>query len=273
MNQKIADILIQAAREGGKVLKKYFDKDLEISRKTSAADIVTNADIESQKIIVETITNLMIKNGLKKEEIGFIGEESLNKQAKHTFIIDPLDGTATFALSEDRFTVSIAYSIDKKIQAGVVYQPIREVIYFAEKKHGSYLFKNGEKVKLEIKHIPLSESVVAMHISTIPSIAKKIFDISSKLVPDVIRIRERGCASLSICDLTQNKYQSVFNGQSCIWDIAAAKIIIEEANGQITDWLGNEINLDLENLSKYYQFIAGHPQTVNNMLPYFAKHA
>src|SRR3990167_1043046 len=119
------NILKSAATEAGTILLNYYKKNLTLNYKTSHKDFYTIADVESQKIIKEVITKLLVKKGIKETEIGFIGEENLSvgKNAKHLFVIDPIDGTTNFASGFDFFAISIAYFHEGTLTTGLIYRP------------------------------------------------------------------------------------------------------------------------------------------------------
>src|SRR3989344_8589889 len=115
------DVLKTAAIEAGTILLNYYKKNLTLNYKTSHKDFYTIADVESQKTIKETITKLLVKKGVDKCEIGFIGEENLNTASnkKHLFVIDPLDGTTNFTSGFDFFAISIGYFYENELMAGL----------------------------------------------------------------------------------------------------------------------------------------------------------
>src|SRR3989344_315870 len=177
------DIMKQAATEAGNILLNYYKKNLTLNYKTSHKDFYTIADVESQKIIKEVITKLLVKKVIKETEIGFIGEENLSvgKNAKHLFIIDPLDGTTNFSFGFDFFSVSIAYFLDGLLTAGLVYQPTNKSYYYATKGKGA--FKNEKPLKLAYKL--LKRCLLSGLISSKPEIYTKLFKIYENLYPHV----------------------------------------------------------------------------------------
>jgi len=111
------DILELAARAAGEIILSYFHKESHITRKTSHQNLVTEADTSSQAIIKKIITDSLEKRGMSENEIGFIGEENLKTVGtKHSFIIDPLDGTNNFASGLDYFCISIAHVVDGQVE-------------------------------------------------------------------------------------------------------------------------------------------------------------
>lgn len=266
------DVLTKAAKAGGEILKKYFKTKLGHIIKSTPGDFLTKADLESQEIIVKTLQELLEKNGFKKDNIGFIGEENLIKTARHMFIIDPLDGTSSFIEKGERFCISIAYAKDKKVLEGIVYHPITKTIYYAKKGNGSFLIKSGKRKKIIMPYTPLSKSTITMHISSSPPVATEVLKTSIRLVPEITRLREKASVCLSTCEVAINRYQSDFNGMSRIWDLASAKLIIEEAGGIMTDWAGKKIEFDFHDSNKLYQTIVGHKKLISEIIPYFRKH-
>lgn len=262
------DILQRAAREAGEVILKYFKQGIKPSYKTSHKDLVTTADPASQEIIYKTIISQILRKGYKKDEIGFIGEENLNISGKHIFIIDPIDGTTNFGSGIDYFSISIAYSLNKKLLSGLIYNPIKNSLYFAEKNKGAYKVINKNKSVLKIQEKKMKNSMLAGVFNKSPEIYKKEFKIYSRLFPSVRGMRFPGATTLDLCNFVDNIFQIVFNGNAYIWDIAAGKLIVEESKGAMVDWQGKEIVLDFNNPKKPYQFIACHPKLLHEILKF-----
>lgn len=269
MIKPMIEILQKAAKEAGKALLKYFQKGVSVSYKTSHQNILTEADTTSQKIIQSSLLKSMISKGFKKEEIGFIGEENLNIKGKHIFIIDPLDGTTNFASGLPYFGVSIAYARDKNTLVGVVYVPIKDEYFIAEKGRGTYKIKDKKRQKLSINCTSLTNCLVATHTSSEKNLKEKQFKIYQKLLPSVRQIRMMGSAVVDTCYMADNIFSLYINGHTFIWDIAAAKLIVEESGGVAVDWKGNEIKLDFSHPEKQYQIIACHPKNLPEVLKFF----
>lgn len=258
-------VIKSAALEAGKVLLKYFKKELSIGYKKSSHKIlITKADIEAQKIIQETITKIMVKKGVPKKEIGFIAEENLNVKGKHTFIVDPLDGTTNFAAGIPYFSISIAYLENGLLKAGAIYNPITREYFWGKLGRGSYFGKE----RLKIIYKPLKESVVNTFFNSPEKIYRRQLDIYGKLFPKVRAFRNFGSASCDIAAVSLNRFNLYINGHSFIWDIAAAKLIVEEAGGALVDWQGRTIDLDLNQPDKEYTIVAGHPLLIKEILSF-----
>lgn len=262
------DILSSATKEGVDVLMGLYRKKIEIKSKSSPADIVTEADIKSQEIIVKSLLAGMLQKGYKEDEIGFITEENFVKPGIHTFIIDPLDGTSNYASGTDRFAISIAYMYKSEILAGIIHAPVTDVIYFAEKGKGAYKIENGKKEKLEIKEKSVEKSLVSINSSSNPKKAIKMFQLAINLTPHVFRVREQGSLTLSLIGVVENKFQAHLNYGTSIWDIAAVKVIMEEAGGVVWDWQGNQFDFDLKKVEKHYSVLAGNPGLLKKLVNY-----
>jgi len=257
----------QAATEAGTILLNYYKKNLTLNYKTSHKDFYTIADVESQKIIKETLVKLLAKKGIKESEIGFIGEEnlSLGNNKKHLFVIDPLDGTTNFASGFDFFSVSIAYFLDCILTAGLVYQPTNKNYYYATSGKGA--FKNKKPLKVTYK--PLKQCLLDGLISSRPETYSVLFKIYQNIYPHVAGYRNTSSMALDNCLVAENIFNIVTNGHTFIWDIAAAKMIVEESGGIMFDFKGRQVNFDLNNPKLSYDVISCHPRLKNEVLGFF----
>lgn len=263
------NLLQKAAREAGEVLEKYFYQGVSASYKTSHKNLVTQADLESQQIIYKTLMTEMLKKGFKKNEIGFIGEENLNVQGKHKFIIDPIDGTSNFASGYTYACISIGYAENYQIKSGVIFNPLSDELYSAEIKKGSYKICGNKKIRLELKEKELKNSLVAVIFNKEEKLFSQEIDVYKKIFPHVRGIRINSSTALDLCKLAENIFPININGHSSIWDIAAANLIVSESGGQLYDWKGKKIFIDAKNPLKEYQFIACHPKLLQEILKFF----
>jgi myo-inositol-1(or 4)-monophosphatase len=269
VEQTIVSILIEAAKAGGKVLLSFYKTKLTVTEKSSKRDLLTQADLKSQEIIIETLTKLMLKNGFAEKDLGFIAEENFIKQGKHTFIIDPLDGTSSFVAELPSFAVSIGYAVENKILAGVIYQPTEDTVYFAEEGKNAFTVKNDQKIKLEIKEKMLEDSLVYYNSSSNPEVTEGLLRRLSNLAPHVLNAKQNPCISLNLMELTKNNVQVVINGRAKFWDIAAAKLIVEEAGGKVTNWNGEDFKYDYKSPTAFYPLIASCSKLIDEVVNNF----
>lgn len=261
------DVLLKTAKKSGNVLLDYFKRNLKISYKSSHHDLITEADKTSQKLIIKTITESLNKKGVKTAEIGFICEEDIYKKGKYTFIIDPLDGTSNFTSKDEYFAISIAFSKDDNILEGVIYYPYQDIFYWAQKNNGCYKINKNKKTSIKINYLPIKKIVLATHYSKSSEIyRKKISQLIVRIFPYLKSVRINECATLDYCRVADNLHQIYINPTNFIWDIAAAKLIVEEAGGLFTDWQGNSVALNLQDYKKHYSTLACHPKHLSFLL-------
>ncbi len=263
------DILQRAAREAGEILKKYYKKGIQTSNKTSFKDLVTKADYESQQKIYDVILGDLTKKQFKKEDIGFVGEENLNINGTHKFIIDPLDGTNNFASGFDYFCVSIGYMKNNQVIAGVIYNPLKDTLYFAQKTKGAYKIQNNIEQRLIMHYRKLSKMLCATIYHSVKNVYEKEVKITDKIYPHIRGIRINHSAALDLALCSDEVFGLSLAGLSSIWDIAAGSLIIEESKGAFVDWSGKKIRLDPETPFQYYPYIACHPKLLPEVLPFF----
>lgn len=261
------EIIKQAALAGGKVLRKYFQQELEITHKANIHDIVTKADTEAQREIIQSIERL----GRSKlgNNIGFIGEEKVYKQAEYMFIIDPLDGTTSFASGIEYFSVSIGLMKGQKLIAGVVYDASRNNMFFAE--HGKGAYKNNMKLTIP-RGKTLQTAVILTGISPIPTKALRRLKLMQSMIGKVRGIRMLGSNALDIANVAAGVGDIAWAGGS-IWDIAAGKLIIEEAGGTFRSWEGLPVELDVRKPDKIYRHVAGELNLVQNFIQLLRKNS
>lgn len=261
------DVLERAARAGGEVLRKYFQQEIEVRQKTSQHNIVTQADIEAQTVIHDTLLAGMIEAGYRKEEIGFIGEEEgVNHPAEYTFITDPLDGTNNFASGLDIFAVSIALIHEGQTQLGCVYDPIRDELYWARRGEGTFMKTAKGQRKVTLLPHKLSETLLLLGVTSVRQQREQVYALQSRLYPLFRERRMLGSIVQEGVFFLKGIFGALISWGPRIWDIAAIKLLIEEAGGGLVGWGGEEIELDLKDPQKPYRFIAAHTKNLEKIL-------
>jgi len=231
MNRKFNHI-IQAARSGGKVLLKYFGKNLRSKEKTTPSDFFTKADIESEKAILKNITRNFPAFNIFSEEEGYI-----NKKSKCTFIIDPLDGSHNFILGIPLFSVNIALMEKDKAIFSVIYHPILNRIYYAEKNKGAFCGHKRLKVNNETNIQRSSISYTCGYTTSRKYCSNIIEKLNRKKVK---RILSNWTPALDFCLLASGKIEAIINNNNDIYDYIAGKLIAHEAGALITDFKGKK---------------------------------
>lgn len=263
------DILQRVATEAGETLLSYFQKELVPSeKKSSHQNLVTKADLASQEIIKRRLTELMTDAGINPQDIGFIGEENLAVKGTHTFVIDPLDGTNNFASGHDYFCISIGYFHKGIHEAGLIYHPVSGTYYMAERDRGAFKQVNGLREPMKIKHTAVKDSLLLSYMSSREETRREWLPIISRLHKASRGLRIHGALALDSMHFSDqiNNINIVLNAHAYLWDIAAAKLIVEESGGSFTDWEGSPITLNLDAASQGYRILICHPQNLREIL-------
>jgi myo-inositol-1(or 4)-monophosphatase len=233
-------VMEKAARKAGSRLRRDFGEveHLQVSRK-GPADFVSKADQAAERILWDELRAVRPGYGFLLEEGGDIPGED----GKPRFIIDPLDGTSNFLHGIPHFAISIAVQeprLDGKgwgdVTAAVVYQPITDETFWAEKASGAWLQDRRLRVSSR-RH--LDESLIA---TGIPFAGRgdsaEWTRIYGKLAPEVAGIRRFGAASLDLAWLAAGRFDGFWESSLSPWDTAAGCLLVREAGGFITDWRG-----------------------------------
>jgi len=227
--------MLNAARDAGKVIINNYEHVGKLKFKDPRS-IVTKADVLSEETIMNTIRKKFPKHNFLTEESG-----SIKNSSEYTWIIDPIDGTTNFVSKIPQFAVSIALAKNDEILMGVVYNPCTNEIFFAEKGKGSYL--NNKKLQVSKKN-KFKDCILGFNLPSNIEIGKKTLYIQRKNFGTFRGIRNFGSAALHLCYLADRKFDLYFSLDLKPWDIAAAKLIVEEAQGKITNIKGKRWNIN-----------------------------
>ena len=233
------NLMIKACEKASKVIIRDFGEleNLQVSKK-GPKDFVTKTDKRVEKILVEELTK-------SKKNYSFITEETgkiLNKNKDVFWIIDPIDGTTNFLHGIPHFAIS-ALQKDGEIESGLIFDPIKNEIFYAEKNSGSFF--NNNRIRVSNKS-NLDECLFATNNDGIKSIHPNL------------NLRNTGCAALDLAYVANGRFDGYFHNNINLWDIAAGKIIIEEAGGRVNNIKEFKINtIDIR---------AGNPNIYEKML-------
>ena len=251
---KFLSTAVRAAILAGKViidnLGKISKKDVDTK---NTSDFVTRVDKESEKIIIKTIKESFPTHV-------FFAEETVKEAEtdRYRWIIDPLDGTTNYIHRYPVFSVSIALEYKREIILGVIYDPLRDELFTAEKGKGAFLNKHPINVS---KVISLKDSLIT---TGFPFRRKEFIDVYLKLFKNVFRkvsdLRRAGSAALDLAYLASGRCEGFFEIGLSPWDIAAGDILIKEAGGVITDFGGGHDHLLTGNV------VAGNPTVHEKLL-------
>jgi myo-inositol-1(or 4)-monophosphatase len=221
----------RAAQESGRILKELYGNVTSVSKK-GEIDLVTEADLMSEKAVIDTITSVFPDDRIVTEETGVYGAES-----DRVWIVDPLDGTTNFAHSFPFFAVSIGFQVENEIVAGVVYNPFMDEFFEAEKGKGAFLNKRAIKVS---NTVDLKDSLVGTGFPyDIYKDPTAVLEFLKRMIIRVQDVRRAGSAAIDLCYVAAGRLDGFWEQGLEPWDTAAGSIIVREAGGVISDYSGN----------------------------------
>lgn len=253
-------ILIKAARAGGEVLRKHFRKTTDFSLKGSIHNIVTAADKEAQAAIVHSVKDTSRATALENK-VGFMGEEDLYEEGEYMFVIDPLDGTTNFASGIDHFCVSIGVIKENKVVAGVVYDVMRDILYYSILGKGAY--RDEKRLHIQPKR-QLNEALLLISPSEMIRGEAEGLHLLARISKVTRNFRLFGSVALDMCRMCDGSGDIVLHNGSFLWDIAAASLILTEAGGVVVNWQEAPLVFEVNDPPKIYQYVAGTKQLIHD---------
>jgi myo-inositol-1(or 4)-monophosphatase len=235
MSNNYLDTAITAAKNAGKELIHIQKNHLSFTYK-SKHDILHEADLISEKIINDEINQSFPNHSVLTEEHPMdIGN------SEYLWVIDPVDGTINYARGLDDYCVSIALLKNNEVILGLIYQPNDDKLYYAEKGKGAFL--NKQKITVAKSSKPI-DALGAVEITSKVPLRYEIFDIMKDIAKEVRQLRVYGTTSLCSVYLAEGKIDFYIKNRYNYWDIAAGKLIIEEAGGKVTNFKGEEVGFE-----------------------------
>ena len=199
-------------------------ENLQVSAK-SPGDFVSSADKRTEKIIIGELQKAHPDYGIITEESGVINESKIEKR----WIIDPIDGTMNFLNGIPQFAISVGYEEDNEIKCGVIFNPITNEMYLAEKGNGAYL--NNSRIRVSNKKSIKDSIIVTGGPKQSSKIKEKIFSEYINVSKNVSNVRKFGSAALDMAYVASGRFDGYWQRELNYWDIAAGIIIIKEAGG------------------------------------------
>ena len=209
------NIMIKASEKASKALIRDFGEieKLQVSVK-GPADFVSNADTKAEKIIIEELMKAKKNYSIISEENGSV----VNKDNENVWIIDPIDGTSNFLHGVPHFAISIALRSNNEIISGLIYDPIKDEMFHAEKGNGAFF--NNQRIKVSKKR----------------EIDACLFATGGKnIVLDNLTMRKTGSAALDMAYVAAGRFDGFFQKNLNIWDIAAGIVLVKEAGGIVNN--------------------------------------
>ena len=210
------NIMIKASQKASKNLIRDFGEleKLQVSVK-GPSDFVSNADTKAEKIIIEELSKAKKKFSIISEEDG----SKVNQDKNNIWIIDPIDGTTNFLHGVPHFAISIALKSNNEIVSGLIYDPIKDEMFYAEKNSGAFF--NNHRIRVSNK-----KEINSCLFATGGKDYNKKIDLN---------IRRTGSAALDMAYVASGRYDGYFQKNLNLWDIAAGVILVKEAGGIVNE--------------------------------------
>ena len=235
VHSALLNVMVAAARKAGRTLRRDFGEveHLQVSLK-GPANFVTAADRRAE----ETLKTELIK---ARPGYGFLGEEGgrhAGTDETHTWIVDPLDGTTNFLHGIPHFAISIGLQRGDAIVAGVIYNPVTEELYVAERGKGAFL--NDKRLRVAARK-RLSDSIIACGLphygrGDLALGTRELVAVQSK----VAGLRRFGAAALDLAFIAAGRFDGYWERNLSPWDMAAGVLMVREAGGYVTDMDGGD---------------------------------
>ncbi len=216
------NFMIKACEKASKVIIRDFGEveNLQVLKK-GPKDFVTKTDRRVEEILIEELTKSKKNYSFITEETGIIS----NSDKDAFWIIDPIDGTTNFLHGIPHFAISIALKFKDEIRSGVIFDPIKNEMFYAEKNNGSFI--NNQRIRVSKKN-DLEECLFATN--------------HEGAIFSELNLRYTGCTALDLAYVGSGRLDGFFHNNINIWDIAAGVIIVEEAGGKVNNLNNFEIN-------------------------------
>ena len=232
-------VMDKAARKAAPRLRRDFNEvdALQVSRK-GPADFVSNADRAAEKTIRDILSHARPDWGLLMEEEG----TTEGNDSEHRWIVDPLDGTTNFLHGIPHFAISIAAEERGEIVAGLVYQPLTDESFWAEKGKGAWL--QDRRLRVSARK-DMADSVIATGIPFAGHGDPAAFEkIMGAVIPEVAGVRRFGSAALDLAWVAAGRYDGYWESDLQPWDVAAGILLVREAGGFVSDFRGGERSVE-----------------------------
>lgn len=231
----LINVMVSAVMKASRDLRRDFGEveQLQVSRK-GPADFVTMADRRVEKLLYDELSHARPDFGFLMEERGEVKGEREDVR----FIIDPLDGTTNFIHGVPHFAITVAVEERGEITAGVIYAPITDELFWAEKGQGAYM--NDTRLRVSGRR-KVDDALLATGIPFRGRDGHAEFIAEmQEIAPQVAGIRRFGAATLDLAYVAAGRYDGFWEAGLKAWDIAAGVLLVREAGGYVTDFKGSQ---------------------------------
>ena len=234
------EVAEKTAREAGVILLENLGKVKEIEFKAKNS-LVTEVDKLSEEIIITNIKNSFPEHGIFAEESGRDSNTS-----PHVWLIDPIDGTTNYAHAYPFFSISIALEINGEVEVGLVYDPVKDEMFTAEKGKGAFL--NGGSITVSKSHAIEHSHVCTGFMHEVEWMVEANIKHFGNFIRRARAVRRDGSAALDICYVACGRFDGFWELGLNPWDTAAAVLILKEAGGQVSTFTGDEYSIYIKEI-------------------------
>lgn len=234
---KITEKAIEAAARAGEILREGFGAEFNIMNKEGKNNLVTEYDYRSEETIIGMIKQAFPDSSFLAEESGKGGREGAGLR----WVIDPLDGTVNFAHKLPVFSVSIAAELDGRLVSGVIYHPMLDEMFVAERSAGAFL--NGRAIKVSRNADFDSAFLVTGFPYNVTQNPKHCLETFVSMIRRGIPVRRLGSAALDLAYVAAGRFDGFWELNLNPWDVAAGAILVEEAGGRVTTYTNEEYSI------------------------------
>jgi myo-inositol-1(or 4)-monophosphatase len=240
LNSPQINLITRACMKASRSLIRDFGEieNLQVSSK-GPGDFVSSADKRTEKIIIEELQKAHPEYGIITEETGIINKSNI----KNRWIVDPIDGTMNFLNGIPQFAISVGYEEEDEIKCGVIFNPITNEMFCAEKGNGAYL--NNSRIRVSKKKKIQDALLVTGGPKQNSKIKDKIFSEYINVSNIVPNIRKFGSAALDMAYVACGRFDGYWQRELNYWDIAAGIVILKEAGGFV-DFFEEDLSLPLK---------------------------
>ena len=231
----LKNTLIKAVWAGAGELKKFFNGAFKINNKEGVNNLVTEADLASEKAILQVIKEHFPEHHILSEEAGAIIQDS-----EYKWIVDPIDGTVNFAHGIPLNCVSIAVEKNNEVILGAILNPHINELFFAEKGNGATL--NDRAISVSDQQQVINSCLVTGFPYTYLETTNGPLQVFERFIRKGVPVRRLGSAAIDLCWVACGRFDGFYEHKLEAWDSAAGYLVVEEAGGRVTDFSGNKFS-------------------------------
>jgi myo-inositol-1(or 4)-monophosphatase len=235
----LLNFAIQTARDAGRLLAERFGRTLQITNK-SELDLVTESDLASERLIIDRIKTYHPRHAILAEESGASAPREHEQGSEWRWIIDPLDGTTNYSHGYPCFCVSMGLERDGKMEVGVIYDPLRDELFTAERGQGASL--NGRRI--QVSATPnLSGALLCTGFPYDVRERSEFARHFTNFIMNAQGVRRDGAAALDLAYVASGRFDGFWEEGLKPWDVAAGVLMVEEAGGRVSNYAGEPFSI------------------------------